>query len=80
MTSSPIIYKKGSTIRLLDPEYERLIGMYDEYEQAQVGWYVYIAQGRLGEGFDINSDDEYVIDMWRKDSQQFISRCKMKDT
>jgi hypothetical protein len=39
-----------------------------------------MSQGRMGAGFDINPDDEYVIDMWRKDSQQFISRCKMKDT
>jgi hypothetical protein len=80
MTSSPIIYKKGSMIRLLDPEYERLIGTYHGYEDAQHGWTIYMSQGRMGAGFDINSDDEYVIDMWRKDSQQFISRCTMKDT
>lgn len=78
MTKNPLIYKKGHGIRLLDPEYERLIGVYDFYDQAVQAWACYMAQGRVGEGFDINKDDEYVIDQWRRDSQRFIARAVMK--
>ncbi len=79
MTSCHLIYRRGRTFRLIDPEYERLIGLYDFYEQAVGAWTAYISQGRRGSGLDISLDDEVVIDAWRKDSQQFsTSRCVIK--
>jgi hypothetical protein len=78
MTKMPLIYQRGPGVRLIDPEREILIGVFDDYEQAQRGWAAYIGQGRVSEGFDTNADDDYVIDMWRRDSQRFIARCVMK--
>jgi len=80
MTRKPLMYGRGYDVRLIDPEYERLIGIYDTHEQAAAAWVCYMSQGRVGQGFDINKDDEYVIDQWRRDTQIFNARCIMKGT
>ena len=65
MTKTPLIYKWGADMVLLDPEWERRIGVYDELPQAHRAWAAYIAQGRVGSGFDITVEDEKVLDLWR---------------
>lgn len=79
MTKSPLIYRKGRGVVLLDPEYEIRVGVYDFPDQAEHGWKVYLAQGRIGEGHDLTATDEFIIDCYRRDSQPFItSKCKVR--
>jgi len=73
MTKSPLIYRKGRGVILLDPEYEVRVGVYDFLDQAQRGWAAYVVQGRIGEGYDLTATDEFVIDCYRRDSQPFIT-------
>jgi hypothetical protein len=78
MTKSPLIYRCGPRLILIDPEFERRIGYYENYSQAERAWAAYMAQGRVGQGFDLYGYDEYVIDRWREDSQQFIAKCEVR--
>jgi hypothetical protein len=81
MTKTPLIYRKGRGVVLLDPEYEVRVGIYDFLDQATMAWAAYMAQGRLGEGIHLTSTDEYVIDRYRLDSQPFItSKCTLRRT
>ena len=78
MTQSPLIYRHKWEVILIDPEREIVVGTYNNDEQARRAWCVYMAQGRVGTGYDLTEVDEMVVDYWRVDSQQFNARCEIK--
>jgi hypothetical protein len=78
MTKSPLIYRFGRDVVLIDPDREIRIGVYDYRLQAVHAWAVYVGQGRKATGFDPTPRDYFVIDNWRQDSQQFNAKCDVR--
>ena len=73
MKVHPLIYRRGPEYILLDPSREIRIGTYDEYDQAMRAWTIYWGTSRQSTGFDYEGYDEYVTDMFMRDTSTFLT-------